>query len=419
MKLLTKLNTRYISFSLSVMVISGILIYLAISVVVTRQLDEKLTDISTRISQKLCEGGKIDWLQPFAEVSEIKTVQESSSFSDTLIMNTNENEMEEYRQLAVVKPIGRIHYQIVVRESKLESEDLIGTLAGITLLAILFLTVSLILVNRKVARSIWNPFYKNLQSIGEFSMREHSPITLVKTGIAEFDELNEAVIRLMNQIIVDFNNLKHFSEDASHEIQTPLAIITAKLESLLNDADLNEKQLKTIQSVRISLHRLSKLNKELLLLTKIENNQFSLVTKLNLYHLFQEKLDEFQELLELKGISVENQLTDIFEMNGNPVLVDLLVSNLISNAINHNIHGGLIRIIHKSDGFEILNTGLVKISNPERLFSRFYKENASSNSVGLGLSIVSKICEVQKWDIHYRMEGNLHCFSVDIPDTKF
>ena len=413
MKLLSKLNTRYISFSLSVMLLSGILIYLAISAVVNTQLDEKLNDISGRISQKLSEGGKVDWLKPFVSVTEISITPESITFSDTLILNRNENELEEYRQLTVIKKISESYYQIVVRESKLESEDLIGTLAGITILSILFLTGSLIVVNRKVAKSIWKPFYKNLKTIEGFSLLNNSPLLLQRTGITEFDALNDILSNLTGQIMTDFQSVKQFSEDASHEIQTPLAIISAKMENILNDPELTETQLGTIRAVISAVHRLSRLNKELLLLTKIENNQFIASETISLEKIIREKLAEFQEIIELQEIKIELQCIGDLIIESNPILAELLINNLISNSINHNIAGGLIRIVQRANSLEICNTGSAEISNPERLFSRFYKENPSSKSVGLGLAIVHKICEVQKWNITYRLTDALHCFRVD------
>lgn len=412
MKLLTKLNTRYILYALSVMIFSGIMIYIVISKVVNKQLGEKLTGISIRIEEKLADGGKVDYLQPFVVVTEIKNSPESKSISDTLIMNRNENEMEEYRQLSVVKKINETCYKIVVRESKIESEDLVQTLAGITLLAILFLTASLVLINRKVAKSIWAPFNKNLKKIESFSLQEHSPIELQQTGITEFDNLNDVLTGLTKQINSDYQNLRQFSEDASHEIQTPLAIVSAKLENLLNDEDLNENQLKAIQSAHLSVQRLSKLNKELLLLTKIENNQFPTVEKISLKKIIQDKLEEFQELLDLKNISVDLQFTDDFVIESNAVLCEIFMNNLLSNSINHNSTGGKIQLIQNENKFEIWNSGIAEITNPEKLFLRFYKENQSSKSVGLGLAIVAKICEVQGWKVSYTYLKPLHGFQV-------
>lgn len=218
---------------------------------------------------------------------------------------------------------------------------------------------------------------------------------------------------LTNQIISDFQTMKQFSEDASYEMQTPLAIVSAKLESLINDPDFNEIQIKTIQSAHSAVQRLSKLNKELILLTRIENKQFLNVEMIRPGRIIREKLDDFHELLQLKGISVENQMNDDFETRSNPLLADLLISNLISNAINHTISGGLIQINLQGNKLEIWNTGSAQLAHPERLFARFYKESSSSNSVGLGLSIVQKICEVQHWKVYYTFVTPLHGFHVE------
>ena len=412
MKLLTKLNIRYILYSLTITVISGVLIYFLISMFVTKQMDEKLTEISDRVEQKLAENEKVDWLKPYVNVEEIDKSAETTFFSDTLILNSKENELEEYRQFIKVKHINQSTYKITISESKLESEDLIQTLAGITLLAILFLTISLILVNRKVAHSIWEPFYQNLKRIEGFRLTDHQPLSLQQTGITEFDSLNEVITSLTNQIISDFENLKQFSEDASHELQTPLAIVSTKLETLLNDPEIGEKQLITIQSVNFALQRLSKLSKALLLLTKIENNQFVFVEKINLNSVIHKKLEEFLELLKLKEITVECHFANHLKITSNPVLADFLLNNLLSNAINHNIPGGVIRININANNLEIQNSGRAELAHPEKLFLRFYKESQSSNSLGLGLAIVAKICEVQGWKVSYSYSNLLHNFLV-------
>ena len=386
--------------------------FVIITHVVNQELDEELTGISHRISKMLTASNETNNIEPFLRIYRVKNATESSSFSDTLVRNEAENEMEEFRQLTVTKKINSAYYKIVIRESKLESKDLIETLAGITLLAILFLTTTLIFINKKVANSIWKPFFKNLKIIGKFSVAEQSSVNLEQTGITEFDTLNDVLTRLTGQIISDFQNLKQFSENASHEIQTPLAIISAKLENLQNDPSLTEKQFTIIRSIQNSVLRLSKLNQGLILLSKIENNQFFEVEPINLQKIIQGKLAEFQELLELQKITVETQWSDDFTIKSNLMLAELLINNLISNSINHNSPDGLIRIIQKENSLEIYNTGRTEIMHPERLFSRFYKENVSSKSVGLGLAIVHKICEMQKWQISYARLDDSHCFRI-------
>ena len=268
-------------------------------------------------------------------------------------------------------------------------------------------------MNRKVAKSIWSPFYKNLDAIEGFSLKKQKTIAFEPTGITEFDALNEVLTKLTSQIISDFQNMKQFSEDASHEMQTPLSIISAKLESLINDPDFGEKQIKLIQSAYAAVQRLSKLNRDLVLLTQIENKQFLAMEKVSPGKIIREKLNEFQELLMLKTISVETQLNEEFETESNPLLADLLISNLLTNAINHNIQNGLIRVVQTKDKLQIWNTSEALLEHPDRLFLRFYNESSSANSVGLGLSIVQKICDVQSWKVYYTFVKPLHGFHVE------
>ncbi len=413
MKLLTKLNTRYIVYSLVMLGFSGTAIYTILSIVINRQLDERLSGTLARIeNQILTEDPPLYFMQPFAEVSEIEHTAEKSNYSDITLVNVQENEPEPYRQLMSVKKIGYRYYRIIVRESKIESGDLLQTLAAVMLAAIIILTLGLILLNRKVARSVWQPFYENINTIERFSVREKTPAVLQKTGITEFEKLNDVLATLTNQILTDFQNQKQFSEDVSHEIQTPLAIITTKLENILNDNELNARQAEAIKEVFSSVHRLSKLNRELILLAKIENNQFPSAEQISLKKVIHQKLNESEEMIRLKNLKVETSFINDTVVSINPVLSDILVSNLISNSINHNYTNGMIRVNQVPGRLEICNSGNASIAYPERLFKRFYKENPSSKSIGLGLAIVKKICDTQNISVDYRFNDSFHCFSL-------
>lgn len=412
MKLIDKLNRTYIIYSFGSMMIAGLFIYLSISYVVKRELDEKLNDIMIHTVNQLTEDTEIQYLAPFIEIKKNQEKAEKTVYSDTVIFNQREQELEIYRQLTQTKTIGNQPFKIIVRESILESEDLIITLVIIVILTLLGLTGCLVIANRKVARSVWSPFYANLQIIKQYSVRNYLEVQLNKTNILEFDELNQVITQLTRKIATDFLNLKQFSEDASHEIQTPLAIISAKLEAIISEGDLNEKHLETIRSIFSSVHRLSKLNQGLLLLTKIENNQFPDSKDISFNTLITVKLHDFQELMELKAITVEIKEENELLIQTNPVLADIFINNLLSNSLNHNISGGLIRIKIKRDELEICNNGQTPILNPGKLFARFYKEDKSSKSVGLGLAIVNKICEDQGWLINYRFENYMHCFHI-------
>jgi len=276
------------------------------------------------------------------------------------------------------------------------------------------LTGTLVLINRRITKVVWQPFYENLKIIGRFSVREQKEVTLKTTGISEFDEMNAVLSNLTRQIVSDYRNQKQFSEDISHELQTPLAIISSRLEALLNAQELDQKRVEIVTSIYNSVTRLSKLNKALILLSKIENNQFPGNEKTNLKTLVADKIDEFSELIRLKNLEIETQLTDNFTLTADPALAEVLINNLLSNSINHTKSGGKINVACTAGKVSFCNSGIEAIPEPEKLFNRFYKTNPSSGSVGLGLAIVKKICTQLNLDISYHFSDSMHCFTVSL-----
>ncbi len=411
MKLLAKINNRYIVWSLAVMVFSGIIIYFVLSVIINEQMDERLSENLQTVEKQLRKSSETAFFEPVAKVQKTGVAPETVVFSDTLIYNQGENEFEEYRQISAVRNINGNFYRLVLRRSKIESEDFLVTLVLVTILGMLLLWLILLVVNRRVAKSVWQPFFSNLKIIERFSVSAHKPVQLNNSGISEFDQLNNVVTGLTRQIITDFQNQKQFSEDVSHELQTPLAIISSRLESLLGNPELN-KHAETLNSIYISVRRLSKLNKALILLSKIENNQFASTKQSNLKTIVEDKLDEFSELIALKQLTLEKEITEDFMVSVPTELAEILINNLLSNSINHNIASGKIGIEMSSNRMLICNPGTTKIADPEKLFNRFYKVDPSSQSVGLGLAIVKKICDLHSLEIQYSFEDSFHCFSI-------
>jgi signal transduction histidine kinase len=239
------------------------------------------------------------------------------------------------------------------------------------------------------------------------------PLTLTNTGISEFDELNAVITALTDKVISDYKTLKQFSEDASHELQTPLSIIRAKVESLLNMHHPTLEQTEIIQSIYSSVERLSKLSRSLVLLTKVENRQFRDIQQINLKESIQHRLFEFQELIQLKKLKVKTQFADDGMIHMSPSLADILINNLISNAINHNLVGGIIEIELFEHEFIICNSGEKQLETPEKIFERFHKQNQASKSIGLGLAIVKKICDTHNMKVSYSFKVDRHCFRLE------
>jgi signal transduction histidine kinase len=210
----------------------------------------------------------------------------------------------------------------------------------------------------------------------------------------------------------DYKALKEFSENASHEMQTPLTNAIGKLELLLNDGNLEEDQLNQVGSALNALRHLSKMGSSLGLLTKIENREFHNRELIDLSTHLEQSLQDFAELMALKGIELEQKIDPGVTVEMDPNLMRILINNLVSNAIRHNQEQGRIRTKLDHTGFIICNTGEPLKEEPETLFQRFKKDQPRPEGLGLGLAIVKKICDVNGFDISYSYELDEHRLEV-------
>jgi signal transduction histidine kinase len=265
-----------------------------------------------------------------------------------------------------------------------------------------------ILINYLVARRLWSPFYESVKIAGKYDIQSDSPLNLPETDINEFNQLNEVFNNMTRKMRNDYLNLKEFSENASHEIQTPLAVIRSKTDLLMQQRNLNKESINLVKSINEATARLFKLNQGLLLISKIENQVFHEKRTVSLKRIAEKGLENYKEIMELKNISVEMDIKNEALVEMNEVLADVLISNLLSNAVRFNFDGGFIKC-HIDDTFLILtNSGVPMKTNPEDLFKRFHKNSENPQSVGLGLSIVRKITESYGMKISYSCHETIH-----------
>ncbi|MDZ7605650.1 MAG: HAMP domain-containing sensor histidine kinase [Cyclobacteriaceae bacterium] len=210
----------------------------------------------------------------------------------------------------------------------------------------------------------------------------------------------------------DYKNLKEFSENASHELQTPIAVAKGKLELLLQSKNLDEDQLMLINSVSESIDHMSKMSRALSFLTKIENKEFSEMAPINLTEKISNLAYNFQELFDLKDIEATLDIEEDVIVHGDNTLFQILINNLLQNAVRYNIPGGKINISLTKTTLRISNTGNPLKTAPDELFKRFKKDIQSSENIGLGLSIVKKICDVSGYRVNYEHADGLHILSV-------
>jgi signal transduction histidine kinase len=293
-----------------------------------------------------------------------------------------------------------------------ETEDLteaiIFTLFGIVLLIL----SALFITNYLISKRLWQPFYQTLQNLSGFKITQKGPLVFDGTDISEFNQLQEHLSDLTDKVRRDYQSLKSFTENASHELQTPLSVIGSNLEMLIQVENLTENQLQRISKLIDELRKVSKLNQTLLLLTKIENRQFGSVELVNVSEIIKQKLLLLETWISHKNITLQTEVQEKVFVEVNSYLLDVLLNNILSNAIRHNEPNGQINL-KLSNGFLIIsNTGIPLLTNPKELFGRFQKDKSDTDSIGLGLSIVKQICETYGFDVDYKFEANRHTVSI-------
>ncbi|MEX2594653.1 MAG: HAMP domain-containing sensor histidine kinase [Anditalea sp.] len=321
-------------------------------------------------------------------------------YKDTLMYMQNEEDFEPVRMLITAFEQNDQYYEMRVITSMVEEDDLIEDLLFSLLLLFSGLTSSILILNNLLLKKIWQPFYHLLERLKKFRLDDPQPIVPTTSNIEEFRLLDQSVKKLLETNIQAYNDQKQFIENASHELQTPLAISLNKLE-LLAEYPQKEEQLQLIGSVMDNLERLIRLNKSLLLLSKISNQQFSEEVVVDFNTLLQKAADDFSDQAGFKNITVSLVEKDTLKRKMNPDLARILVVNMLKNAIVHNHPQGFVNVIINDSSIIMENSGKTGPLDHLKIFERFYKNEALGNSTGLGLAIVKTITDIYQVTLTY------------------
>lgn len=339
--------------------------------------------------------------------------KQKTTYSDTLMYRLNEDELEPVRILHTVFVQDDRFYELSIISSMVEEDDLIEDAFWNLLWLFVILILSIIVVNNVVLRKVWNPFHEILYNLKTFDIdKDENPIS-VNTQIREFRDLQSASNTLINHSKEIFQTQKQFTENASHELQTPLAISMNKLELLLESGKLEISEANTVAEVLQIIERLTRLNKALLLLAKIENKQYINQERIDVNGLASRYLEDFQEFSDYKEIQIvisKNEPTLVFMDSS---LANMLISNLIKNALFHNVKQGSIALNFSGSALEISNTGSDKALDKTRIFNRFQKGKTRNESNGLGLSICRAVCDYYEFEITYGFKEEKHSFKIN------
>jgi len=416
MKLFAKYNRINVVSTIIIFLLGSIAFALLLRYVIFKQIDE---DLRIEKNEILTYVKRYDHLPLPVEVHDQyitytiidKPVDAADRIFDKKVYNKHEHEEELRRTIEFDIHVNKVWYRINVSKSLEGTDDLIQTIIAITIAIILLILVVTFLINRIVLKRLWRPFYNTLQTLQQFNLSESGNINFTKTRIDEFSYLNATLETALAKAKADYKTLKEFTENASHELQTPLAVIRSKLDILIQNEKLSEGESQAIQSAYHSLQGLNKLNQSLLLLTKIENNQFNEVAEINLKPLLQNKAAEFSELWKSRNIKTAINLSDKI-VKGNAHLIEVLLNNLLSNATKHNVSHGSIQIL-LDDTLQVVNTGRPQPLDKEQLFKRFSKQTTFAEDHGLGLSIIWQICIASGFSCTYNfIAPDKHSFTI-------
>jgi len=412
MKLKAHFDRISIASTIIVLLIAGAGYYFLLQYVLVEQLDETL-----RVEQaEIQDFVKTNHSLPPATTYKDQRIEFKKSdkffpqhFRTLTLYEPNDKENELSRRLDFTVQVNGQNYVASVTKSQEETEEIIGAILLITLGLIALLSMLLFFANRFLLKKLWKPFQATLSSIKSFDLNAPSAIKSQKTDIHEFNELNENISLMTEKVVRDYLSLKHFIDHASHEMQTPLALVNSKLDLLIQDPALSEKNLKDLQVIYDSVGRMAKLSQSLLLLARIENNQFSEKLEIDIHNIAKHIILELDEWVSERSLTVSNEINNL-KVNMNPQLANTLIANLIINAIKHSNKKTKILLRSEKNVLRVSNPGTQPLDG-DRIFDRFRKSE-NSDGTGLGLAIAKQICDHYGFLIEYEFKEESHIFSV-------
>ena len=417
MKLISKTLLNFLLISLPLLIIAGFFSYYLIKSELRDGTEEELSKEKV-YAEKLIQTFKNPQtvyltLDSLSSIQPFKGISFKSSYTDTLIFDITENENVGYRKLKSYYSFNGNEYQIILLKTTMQEDELLeGIFSAFTIIS-LFLMIAFFIVNWLVSKALWKPFYNTLSKLNTYDIKNHEQQQFLKTNTLEFQQLNTALTKMTDKIHIDYLQQKEFTENASHEMQTPLAVIKANLTQLMQSTTLSESDMNNLQTIENTTKKMASLNKALILLSKIENNQFKENELIPINKIINKVVNNFADLIEVKNIKLKLNLKDELQITINPTLAEILLSNLVQNAIRHNVNGGIINIDLMQNKLIISNSGEALTINSNELFTRFKKNDASKDSLGLGLAIVKSICNIYQLNIDYSYSNQLHTFTLN------
>ncbi len=395
------------------------LFYFALMDEVNDEVDDSLEDYSEVIITRKLAGEQLPshnngsnnqyYLQ---EVSETYAdAHPHITYADSMVFIKEKNETEPARILSTIfEDENDRYYLLTVSTPSIEKHDMILAIWYWIMFLYGALLLTILGINVWIYRRSMKPLYILLNWLDSYVLGKENRPLANPTDITEFQKLNEALRRSTEANERIYEQQKQFIGNASHEMQTPIAICRGRLEMLMEDESLTESQLEELAKIYETLDHITKLNKSLLLISKIENGQYPESSHIQLNALLRKYLPDYQEAYGYKQIQLDWEETGTLQVYMNETLAAILMTNLLKNAFVHTPARGNIRILIDNRQLEISNSAEDGALDREQIFNRFYQGSKKEHSTGLGLAIVATICRIYTYQIDYTYKENRHCF---------
>lgn len=421
MKLFNRVLIHLLSGIFIILLGWAVFFYLGIMSEVNDEVDDSLEDYSELIITRSLAGKELpahdsgsnnQYFLREVDESYVRSHQ-AISYRDSMIYIKEKNETEPARILTTIfKDKENRHYELSVFTPTIEKRDLQEAIFHLLIALFATLLIAILVINIWVFRRSMKPFYQLLNWLDKYRLGQENEPLDISTDTSEFRKLNETVKRYASHSEEIYRQQKLFIGNASHEIQTPLAVCQNRIEMLMEDELLSEEQLNELAKTYQTLEYVSKLNKSLLLLSKIDNSQFVDSANVCINELVHRYMDDYQEVYDYKEIKITLNEKENFHLLINETLASMLITNLLKNAYVHNNEHGTIQIEIGKDYIIFSNSGDLQPLDEKRIFERFYQGKKKEGTTGLGLAIVAAICRQCSLAVSYRFVNNMHEFHV-------
>lgn len=411
---LTTLYYQHIIPVVLVLLLAGIVSsYFLVRRILQGELDAILDRSKSRIESYIRVNNRLpeintvdDQLVLFRKASSMK----DSVFSDTMQYIPEQQKYHISRKLFFTTRLNGEPWEVTVIQPLEGTRHLTILIVQMAIVTISVTLLLFMLIIRRILSKIWKPFYQSLQLIEYFKIDNPNRPAFPDSNIEEFRLMNAHFTKAAENANRDYRNLKEFSENASHELQTPLAIIRSNLD-MMTQEPMTERQSQLLSGIYASVRRMTRLQESLLLLTKIDNRQFSAIDDIRVDVVLRDKVQQLQELLHARNLQCCLDLSET-SIPANRELVDILLNNLFSNAIRHNVKDGEIHAQLRPNLLRVSNTGAGEALDGSRIFRRFYKNPDQPGNNGLGLSIIKQICDTTAMQVEYAFDAGRHSFTI-------